>query len=142
MFSGLTVLKEALSETMGFLETLPKQTTAAVYASTKEKHLMDTAFQANILLFAARGEIEKLNKSHALNDAQKKDLADVCDRINKTIQLAHAGVSDGVFEKINKVLVEVVSDMERISNGLGWQGNPIKFVSVEINNLAGRVAMH
>ena len=137
MFEGLTAFKDSLSDVIMFTETLPK-IIAITTGYTPQKHMQDSAFQGNILLFYTRGEIETMNKANVLDDAKNVDMTAVCDKINTAIQLANSATDESLAKEVSQNYRVAAEDMNRIANGLGLHGNPLRFLATEIMSLADR----
>ena len=135
MFDGLTLFKDALSDAISFTEALPKGVSSTI-RNEPQKHMQDFAFHGNILLFYFRGEIEKLNKANLLDDEKNSKLNAVSEKINSTIQIAHNATDANSAEEVSRNYCSAADDMNRIAEGLGLCGNPIKFLATETKTLA------
>jgi AraC family transcriptional regulator len=127
MFEGLAVFKNALSEAIEFADALPKGVSTTI-KSEPQKRIQDFAFQGNILLFYLRGEAEKLEKIDEFNAVYEK--------INKAIQIAHSATEATAAKEISHYYGIAADEMNRLADGLGLHGNPIKFLAAETKTLA------
>jgi len=134
MFEGLAAFKNALADMIEFTQTLPKEVAAV---KEWQKHMQDAAFQGNILLFYTRGEIEKLNKANIPTEEKTDKLHAVCEKINTAIQLANSA-ADTTAKEVSQHYKAAADALNQVADEIGLHGNPLRFLAIEIGNLAER----
>jgi hypothetical protein len=145
MFTGLAAFKDALADAIGFCETLPKGAATPI-AHTEQRQLQDVTFQGNILVFYTRGEAEKLNTAHLLDDEKNSELSGVCDKMNSAIMLAHNALANDAANKstaaeISQYYGTAAADLRKIADAIGLYGNPLRFLATEIKALSARASV-
>jgi len=137
LFDNLAVFKESLKEAVEFFQTLIKPEGNTIMERPVHKQFQDIAYQGNIMLFYFRSEIEKINC--LLNDGQREAFAEICEKINDFIRLAHNSSDEMAFKPIAEMLYSIYSDMITQADILSNHGGAVRFLANEFKGLADSV---
>jgi hypothetical protein len=140
LFDNLAVFKDSLKEAVEFFQTLIKPESNPIPERSVHKFFQDIAYQGNIMLFYFRGEIEKMNG--LLNDRQREAFAEICDKINDYIKLAHKSSDETAFKPIAEMLYSIHSDIITQADDLGNLGGAVRFLANEFKGFADSVNRH
>lgn len=78
---------------------------------TIHKHILDIAFQGNILLFYTRGELTDEKLGTLLDDQQKDTFSAICQKIDRFIRFTYHTAGETTYREIADRLYEINSLM-------------------------------
>jgi len=140
LFDNLAVFKESLSEAVEFFRTLVMPESNPILERTVHKQFQDIAYQGNIMLFYFRGEIEKMSRLDGLlSEGQREAFAEICEKMNDFIRLAHGASNEMAFKPIAEMLCSIYTDMIVQANKLGDFGGAVRFLANEFKGFADNV---
>lgn len=142
LFEGISELKEQIDGIIRFLQGLPSEAVREPEGGAEdsgkeyplEKICGDMAFQAGILLFYLKGEVQKLD-SLRLSREQSHALEAVCGEMDRAVLQIRAASDKRNLEKAVEMLRQVCCRAQEAAGKLGVCGGPVQFIAEEINSM-------
>lgn len=146
LFDGIPAFRKKLEDVAIFFQNLPmdmaqgvtKPQESQALERTASKERSDLAFQAHILLFYLKGEIQKLGQR--LDEGQEAAFRSICTEMDAAVQLAGRAEDEPSLCKIAGLLQNLYGKMSTEAGKLGIYGAPVQFLAEEILHLASHIA--
>lgn len=136
----IAALKSQLTETIAFFQSLScdvlqRGAEQEDSARAVSKKCADRCFQAGILRFYLKGEVQKLDDAHLLDEGQRSAFDRICKELAGTIRLADHAASGTDAVQINRNLGRIYEELTAAGKALGVYAGPVTYIARTLENM-------